>query len=1032
MAMAAMLPLVGGLAAAVRANGPDSTFQQDLRTIAINGDRLGGFVLNSMPIGANLRLSANRAWVWQVDDTQRLELRGDVVITLGAFTFASDSAMVWINRLPTAAGDVNQIALYFLNVSDPSGRAGFGAQGKNLLVTGSSVGSISLAAVTTHQAMPAPSALSTQGQARLAAFLRNLTRTIDDGTARLYALPGVDQPQPPPDPPPVPGGPIFPPTPPKPAEPSTIEVPAPMGASNLPIVQPNGEVHFTAKETVIDEHADAVTVTGSVMIELEGEGDRGLQRLELRAERGVIFLAPGALARFRESATGLRASDVVGVYLEGGVMATDGQYTVRGSKVYYDFKSNRATIVDAVLRTYARLGRMVTLYARAAEMRQVSATQFEANKATVSTSEFFVPHLSIGAERVTLTEPPPGIEGPARIEANGIALRAGTIPFFYMPTYEGTVEPQPLKAIDMGYRSDLGAEIMTRWDLYQLFGMAALPGTDASLTVGGYTERGPAVGTKFTFASGEQSGAVDLFGLYDLGGTDHTAAGLDVEKPDDELRGIAAGQYQTALTPDLYFQSQLNYISDETFISTFRRDDFSNHREYESSAYFNSQSENTSLALLFKYGLNDFLSNSYLLASRAYQVDKLPELTYRRYGDDIWDGLLWTQTWQANLMNLRPTSGTPATLGIPAAAFGLTSQNSSIPDAFEAAGYTDDFVSRVRTRHELSLPYAENNWNIAPFLHGEGDGYLLNDFSAYSADAGDLRFLLGGGVRGSARYVRVDDAANSRFFDIHRVRHIIEPNGTLWYGYDNLEPGSLPIYDQDVEGMSGGTAAQLGVRQQWQTQRGGAGAWQSVNFLTMDTGVVLNDGADNYQPGDTGNPFRYAQSALPAFYTWRPELSQWGSNLYGAGSWQISDTLTVAGTGAYLLEDRQYVTDPDAVLQNLAKGSVGLEMRHSPDVSTYLEYRYLAPTQSELLQFGVLYQVGKKYLLAFSPQYDLRAGELRRIQGSLSRTFPDFTFNLTAGYDLIEDQTSVGVSLRIPAETAPATWSGVSTDYRGP
>jgi hypothetical protein len=54
-------------------------------------------------------------------------------------------------------------------------------------------------------------------------------------------------------------------------------------------------------------------------------------------------------------------------------------------------------------------------------------------------------------------------------------------------------------------------------------------------------------------------------------------------------------------------------------------------------------------------------------------------------------------------------------------------------------------------------------------------------------------------------------------------------------------------------------------------------------------------------------------------------------------------------------------------------------------------------------------------LIAFSPQYDLQAGEMRAVAGSITRTFPDFDLNMNAGYDLIEDDTFVGLSLSIPA-----------------
>lgn len=1030
----AVVALACGIAAVERSGAAQRTPPAPTRTVAITGQSLGGFVLPTLPIAGSLELSARQAWNWVVDDTQRLLLRGDVTIRLGAFTFSSREVAIWLNRLPTAAGEVTQIVLYFEEATDPTSRAGFGAGGRDLLVTASSLGDVTLRVGNIQPAPPPPSEVLRAGQERVAAYLRRLTREVEERTARLERLPHLDRETPAKfrvEPMPVPGEPAFPPEPPAPQDPTTARLPGARSMSDLPIVRPEGTVDFSAREVVVETEQDLVSVSGSVLVDLDADGPDGPQRIELRAERGVLFLEQGAMARVARGRRDLSAADVAGIYLEGGVIATDGNYTLRASRVYYDFKGNKATIVDAILRTYVRGAGSVTLVARAAEMRQLSATEFQAEQATLSTSEFFLPHLSIGVERVTVTQPPPGIAGPATIAANDITFRAGTLPFFFLPGYEGTAEPQPLRAIETGYRSDLGAELLTRWDLLQLMGMAP-EGIDAEVTVGGYTERGPAGGVELKLAKGQQAGNLEIFGLYDFGGTDRTSSGLDVEKS-SSLRGIVDGQYQTMLRSDLSLQAQLAYISDETFITTFRRSDFANRRFYDTSVYLNWLQSNTSLTFLGTYGLNDYLSNSYLLASRGYQVSEIPDLAYRRYGDDIFDGVLWTQNWRATLMQLRPTSETPAKYGIPAAAFGVVDPNTDLGQAYFEAGYRDNFVTRLSTRHEFSLPIAEDNWTIAPFVHGELDAYLGDEFDAYSTDAESWRALVGGGVRGSMRFLRIDDATRSKFFDINRVRHIIEPNATLWAGYDTVDTGAMPIYDQSVEGQSQGLAAQVGVRQQWQTQRGGPGAWRSVNFLTIDVGGVVNDRGSEYQPDDAPNPFQVAQSPIPSFYTFRPELSQWGSNLYGAASWQISDTFTLAGTGVYLVEDREYITDPDAILRNLAKGSIGLEIRHSPDLTSYVEYRYVAPTQSELLQFGALYRVGKKYLVALTPQFDVREGEVRRIEGSLVRTFPDFLLNFTAGYDRIEDQTTVALSLRIPADPgggSQAAWSGYSSDLR--
>lgn len=1021
---------IGGAPARSLAAGPDESLP-DIRRVAINGERLSGFVLPVVPITADLTLKASRAWTWTVDDTKRIELRGDVRIRMSSYYFTADEAEIWINRLPVrnadgTQGEVSQVAIYFLEATEPTRRAGFGAAGRNLLVTAATRGSIALDVTQRIEQAPPPSELLGRGQARLAQYLRGVLGGLEEGSERLSPVPVIDKPTRPKRPPPEPGEPIVAATaPPRGPLPESVELPTTTLESGAPIIRPEGIVSFAAREIVIDETAGAVTVEGGVYIDYQSDIAQGPQSLELRAERGVVFLAPDALKAVREQRRDVRASDVLGVYLEGGVVATDGRYLVRGSKVYYDFEHNRATIVDAVLRTYARLGRMVTLYARAKEMRQLSAKEFEAQAATVSTSEFFVPHLSIGAERVTITEPPEGVVAPSTIVAEHITFRAGHVPFFGLPYYEGTTEPSPFRGAEAGVRSDYGAEILTDWDLFHLMGTEPPEGLDAQLTVGGYTERGPAVGTEFRYERARMSGALDLFGLYDFGGTDRTSSGLDVDKG-EEFRGIIDGEFQTALSSTVTLQTQLAYISDQTFVTTFRRDDFSNRREYESSVYLISQEENTALTMLGKYGLNGFLSNSYLLASRGYQVDRMPDVAYRRIGDDIFDGVIWTQTWQATMMSLRPTKGSPQSLGIPAAAFGLTNPATSLPDAFEAAGYRDDSTLRAYTRHEFSYPFGEDNWNIVPFVFGSAAAYMWGNFDSYAAQPEDVRLMLGGGARSSMRFVHIDDKAQSRLFDINRIRHIVEPNATLFYAYDSVDPGTFPIYDQEIEGALGGAIAQVGVRQQWQTQRGGPGAWESVDFLTVDAGVVLNPEDDDFQPTDLTNPLQIAQSALPSFYGWRPELSQYGSHVYGLGIWQISDTLTLAGTGAVLLEDRAGVTDPDAVLRNLAKGSVGIEMRHTPDVSSYVEYRLIAPTDSQLIQFGVVYQLGKKHVLAFSPQYDLNAGELRKIQGSIVRTFPDFNLALTAGYDLIEDQTTASLRLSIPPETAPVRWSGTS------
>jgi hypothetical protein len=367
---------------------------------------------------------------------------------------------------------------------------------------------------------------------------------------------------------------------------------------------------------------------------------------------------------------------------------------------------------------------------------------------------------------------------------------------------------------------------------------------------------------------------------------------------------------------------------------------------------------------------------------------------------------------------------TPGQMGIPSYAFWGVPQDVNLQDAFEAAGYNEDLVGRIHSRQELALPLNGSGWSVVPFANLQAEGYFGDNFALYaSEETENFQFLGGGGVRSSMRIVRTMDSVRSRLLDINRLRHVLEPYANLWAGYNSNENGVRPVYDQQIEGASAASVGQIGLRQQFQTQRGGPGAWESVDVLSVDAGVMISSSEADFQADELPNtPYaqlKYAQSPMPSYYSWRPELSQWGSNVYGSSQWQVSDTFTLNGTGMMLLEDREDITNGSGFLDNLARGSVGAEMRHSPDLTTYVEYRYIAPTKSELLQMGATYRIGKKYTFTVSPQIDLLAGDLREISAGLVRRFPDFDLNLFGGYDIVSDQTSVSLSMRIPANASP-------------
>ncbi len=972
--------------------------------VPIDGRSLGGYVLPTLPVETDLRLEAVQAWSWTVDDTTRLYLKGDVQVIAGAYNFAAEEVVVWIDRIPSADGLINQFAFYFPMTDEPTRRAGLAAGGRNLLVTGAARGNIQLDVVERRDSPPPRNATVTKGEARLARYLQRL----ESNPPALALRPTLEATTIAPEPPLEVGGSV------RQAVDDAISSGGTATASADPIFTPDGVLSFFGENIEIDEAGDAVTVMGGVAVEY-----RSLQRereLQLTAERAVIFLKPGTIQSLRERSGLIDAGQVIGIYLEGGVVATDFEYTMRGNRVYYDLPLNRAVVLDAVLRTHLRNGQPVV--ARAREIQQISADEWRATHASVSLSQFFEPHLSMGVERLRVERQ---ADGGSLVEAEDVTLRAQGAPIMWWPRMAGSPEKIPLKSLQMGFANSTGVAVKSEWDILDLLGLDSPPGTELSLLQEAYTSNGIGFGARLT-STGDGTGHLEGLGFSDFGNPELTSSGRTITSS-ESARGYLLGDWTNRLSPDLLFQADLSWISDNTFINTFRWDDFAERREYTSSARLSIESGHTMLTLLGKYNLNDFVSNSAMLAARPYSVDKAPELSYGRYGDSLFgDSITWSSEYSATMMRLKATSGTPDQLGISPLAFSpLMTGTDSVNTEYYAAGYDSDFHGRLYTRQELASPISFRGGAITPFVTGTATGYITN-FQDYSTQAESLRCLLSGGVRASAEFSQELADFTSTMFDLHRLRHLVQPYGTLWYGWDSGTPLGQPVYDQEVEAISGAAAAQIGITQKLQTMRGGPGAWRSVDFATLDLSAAFDSNGNSFQANNSSLPasLRYAQSPAPQFYSWRPEYSQWGDHLAARLLLEASDAMSIYGSGTYLLQSDRENSINSFGLDGLARGTIGTSVRQSPDVTTFLEYRYVNtfdPTGTypadEFLQAGFTYQVSKTYLITVAPQWDLIASDFRAISGSLTREFPDFDLRFSGSYDSIVDEAFFGLSIRL-------------------
>ena len=163
------------------------------RAAGVTGDRLTGFVLPIEPVDGSIDITALRAWAWVIDDTRRLMLDGGVRIRVGGYDIQGKTAVVWINRIPSSAGLINQLAVYLPEVQNPANRSGLGLSGKDVRMTASTRGPVTLDVARLDRRPPPPTGLLRQAERRLAALLRPL---LQEPLPPLSYLPQIDQPRP--------------------------------------------------------------------------------------------------------------------------------------------------------------------------------------------------------------------------------------------------------------------------------------------------------------------------------------------------------------------------------------------------------------------------------------------------------------------------------------------------------------------------------------------------------------------------------------------------------------------------------------------------------------------------------------------------------------------------------------------------------------------------------------------------------------------------------------------------------------------
>lgn len=661
---------------------------------------------------------------------------------------------------------------------------------------------------------------------------------------------------------------------------------------------------------------------------------------------------------------------VEAVYLEGDVVLTRGQRMIRASRLYYDFANDRALILDAVMRGVSAQ-RNLPVYVRADQIRQLSETEFRADDATISTSEFHTPHIALGAEEVRLIDRTPrnergeviGIEAGAFV-AKHTTLQLDGAPVFYWPYNRGdfAAEQQTFRSAKFGYTSEFGGTIETRWRLFDVLGLAPPPGYDGTLRLDYFTQRGPGVGIDLDYQRDDSYG---LLRTYYVNDSDEDDLGGNPQRggpPDTEDRGRVLWRHRQFLDQGWELTLETAYLSDDQFLEQYERNEFENAKDQETVLYLLKRRRNWQFSTLFNANINDFLT----------QTEHYPDVRFSLLGEPVGDYLTWYHDSRGGVVRY-DLDDNARELFLP-----KREQNSRAVwrgDLREEAQFPLPALGPVKVTPFATL--RGNAWDGAP---GPGGGYTR----AYGAT----------GLRSNMYFQRTFDDVESRLLDLHRLRHIIKPEGTLWIAGSNRDSVEQWPFDADVEGYDDFSGGVLALRQRWQTKRGAPGRWRTVDWIILDLEAGF---FSNSRPTDNthGN-----------FVPHRPEDSISSNYLSVDFLYRLSDSTALIYDGVY-----------DWNRGNAGVSNVSLAYERLPRLATFVGWRYIHDTDSNLVGFGSNYKLNEKHTVGFRDYFDIEEGRNLETQLILIRRWPRWYTGVSVEWDRSVDDFSI--SLTIWPEGAP-------------
>jgi lipopolysaccharide assembly outer membrane protein LptD (OstA) len=640
---------------------------------------------------------------------------------------------------------------------------------------------------------------------------------------------------------------------------------------------------------------------------------------------GVLLSNSTAIVTAEQAMEDVLSGEVVA---EGDVTILDHGHIWRGTNFFYNGKTGdiRGGTFKTVQMPFSVSGQGLT-----GGSNQV----YFVNNAFISTDDYDRPAYRVRARQMTIV---PG----DYFEARQATLFVGKTPVFYWPYYRRSLKKHPNNfEFVPGDRTIFGPYLLSAYNWY---GNGLLDGT---IHVDERERRGIAAGPDLLLHMGDWGEAA--FRYYYAHDQDPGADGIAAPHLNDN-RQRATLYYEVHPATNLTAKIVGNYQSDPLVVRDFWESQYQANEEPASFAEVSQMSPNWVVNAMAQPQVVNFFET----------VERLPDVKLTGLRQEVGVTPVYYES--------------ESSLGYFRRAFSDTN-----PPALS----TNYSAARADTFHQLTMPETFFGWlNVTPRVGGRVTSY--SDVEGPATRTNDqTRGVFNTGVDVSFKASRVFRDAENSLFDVHELRHIIEPE--VDYGYvpaPNRSPAQLPQFDYQypslrllpiefpeynaIDSIARQNVLRLMLVNKLQTKRAD-GIEDLVNWAV-------------YTDWNLSRGTNFAFSDVYSDLDFRPR------------SW-----LTFNSSTRYDLADTRW---REAIERIVAKPTTALSlmasyyylMNNDPEFQT-------APGQSlpghNLISFDLYYRINENWAVRISEQFEAQSGTMQQQLYSIYRDLRSWTSALT-------------------------------------